>query len=721
MKLSNITKIYHNKDSVVKALDNISLVIDHSGITIINGSNGSGKSTLLNIISGLDTDFSGTYSHDESIYLVSQDYDLFMNLTVLENLKLCRYNHKQINTYLEMFDISRCVNQKCKLLSNGQKRRVQIVKALLNKCDVILFDETLIGLDDENLYSLLDCLKKLSTKKCIIMVTHNPAISKQYGDRIITLDNGHIIQDIIRQQCKTISISNHKIHQSTKKHLLLNGYYIKETMGHMLPITLLISIASIAIVFLFSFFLQMNASQSTKLSFETNKNVVSSIPINKKLDSSLAANNYIYPEVYGDYEAFNNDLVEQSIDIYDSIVALEAFYSAKYSQLEYIDKELYGNDTQSKFTEERAVLFPKFDVVKNNPITNSSELSSARNIITTAPYYLVQDSSNYYNQGLFTIDGTNSISDSMVVQNQVHLYSLVNNYDSIFELYCGSFPVASNELVIDYSFATKLKDDLYPELDSLDALLGKTLDIHVQTESGKYSSFNYCKNEEECTLDGQSYIYPIDHQFTYTITGITNYNNQKVNNAYMIDLPKDSLMMKSLVNEGVPSDQYYWHYVNYMIDPNCDVESFIFDISRFYNLELNEFVTMDQLLMVQENDVSYQNPLLLVGIISILLIILLVVIFFIIYQDRTYYKHLKQILVTLGYKYKYLLIDAFLLFILVTCIASIFIVLVSPYINNYAQMFRLSQLIMINPWLIMTTSLVLVIIVILYYQYILRK
>ena len=140
MQLKNISKTYKNKSGIVKALDDISLDIRYNGLYVIYGASGSGKSTLLNIIARNDKDYEGKYINTGTVSYLRQEGGLIEDLTVLDNLLLCSKDKKRIDDLLDDLAIKDIRHKKIRQLSSGQKKRVQLLSAILLKPNVLLLD-----------------------------------------------------------------------------------------------------------------------------------------------------------------------------------------------------------------------------------------------------------------------------------------------------------------------------------------------------------------------------------------------------------------------------------------------------------------------------------------------------------------------------------------------------------------------------------------------------
>ena len=221
IQIINLTKIYKSKNKIeCKALDNINLTLPDKGLIFIVGKSGSGKSTLLNMISGLDNITNGEIISDGNylskmtkddfdkylstyIGFVFQDYRLIDDLTIKQNIELALNiagEKGDIDAYLSAVDLKGYENRFPKELSGGQKQRVAIVRALIKKPEVILADEPTGNLDAKTTIQVLNILKEISKEKLVIVVSHNLSDAYKYGDRIIELSDGKVINDKSRRE-----------------------------------------------------------------------------------------------------------------------------------------------------------------------------------------------------------------------------------------------------------------------------------------------------------------------------------------------------------------------------------------------------------------------------------------------------------------------------------------------------------------------------------------
>ena len=220
LQLKNIVKNYVSGDTTVKALKGVDIQFRESEFVSILGQSGCGKTTLLNIVGGLDRYTDGdliingkstkdfkdkdwdTY-RNHSIGFIFQSYNLIPHQTVLSNVELAltlsgvskSERRKRAIDVLTQVGLGDQLHKKPNQMSGGQMQRVAIARALINDPDILLADEPTGALDSETSVQIMEILKKISSDKLIIMVTHNPELAEQYSSRIIKLLDGKIIDD----------------------------------------------------------------------------------------------------------------------------------------------------------------------------------------------------------------------------------------------------------------------------------------------------------------------------------------------------------------------------------------------------------------------------------------------------------------------------------------------------------------------------------------------
>lgn len=203
------------------ALNDVSLEVNKGEIVSLIGPSGSGKSTLLRSIHGLEQVDSGKIymngelmdPSDKEKYreqrnhmgFVFQHFNLFPNMTVLENLNLAQIQvlnkskeeATQVSSaYLEKVGLYDKKDAYPNNLSGGQKQRVAIARALCMYPDMMLFDEPTSALDPEMVKEVLEVMKDLGKQgMTMIVVTHEMGFARKVGSRVVFLDKGQIVED----------------------------------------------------------------------------------------------------------------------------------------------------------------------------------------------------------------------------------------------------------------------------------------------------------------------------------------------------------------------------------------------------------------------------------------------------------------------------------------------------------------------------------------------
>jgi putative ABC transport system ATP-binding protein len=201
--LKNVSKVYGEGRTEIKALNDVDLVIEQGKIVTIMGPSGSGKSTLLNILGAMDSPSSGTVLVNDieigglaerklssyrkyTVGFIFQSFYLLPNLDVMGNvlIPLTPYgikdeNRQRAQEILDRVGLGKRGHSKVGKLSGGESQRVAIARALINNPKIILADEPTGNLDSETGKSIIELLIKLAEDgKTIIIVTHDPRIAQ---------------------------------------------------------------------------------------------------------------------------------------------------------------------------------------------------------------------------------------------------------------------------------------------------------------------------------------------------------------------------------------------------------------------------------------------------------------------------------------------------------------------------------------------------------------
>ena len=214
LEIFDLTKIYGEDETQVKALQNVDFSVEQGEIVLIVGSSGSGKSTLLNMIGLLDRPSSGKVFIDgidttklndgkissfrnKKLGFIFQFSNLLSDLTVLENVLLpkqisgLKYSEKEAIELLRAVGLEQQMHKRANKISGGQAQRAAIARGLINNPTIVLADEPTGNLDSVTAETIVQLMKSIAKKLGLtfIIVTHD---RHQFGnvDRVITIKDG---------------------------------------------------------------------------------------------------------------------------------------------------------------------------------------------------------------------------------------------------------------------------------------------------------------------------------------------------------------------------------------------------------------------------------------------------------------------------------------------------------------------------------------------------
>ena len=208
LSLQNISKVYNSNISNFEVFREINLQINENENVFLFGPSGCGKSSLLNIISGLDKPDRGEISflnnkisnnhHNflkNDIGIIFQDHYLISELNIFENIQLKTNKISAINEIFDYFRLDDLKNKYPSQLSNGQKQRVCVARALVNRPKLLVADEPTSYLDRENADLVMDLIIQSSKKFKVssIVASHDISFKKKF-DNSYTIKEKNLIK-----------------------------------------------------------------------------------------------------------------------------------------------------------------------------------------------------------------------------------------------------------------------------------------------------------------------------------------------------------------------------------------------------------------------------------------------------------------------------------------------------------------------------------------------
>jgi len=222
IRLRSVSRHYVMGESVIRAVNEVSLMVPTGEFLALLGSSGSGKSTLLNLIAGLDRPSSGSVIAEgqdlskmssielaryrrQTVGMVFQSFNLLPRMTLEENvelpLRLAEVDRSEraarVRDALERVGLERRVGHRPSELSGGEQQRTAIARALVNRPKILLADEPTGNLDSATGESILALLREIQKNPgmTIIMVTHERALAERFADRLAVMGDGKLLSN----------------------------------------------------------------------------------------------------------------------------------------------------------------------------------------------------------------------------------------------------------------------------------------------------------------------------------------------------------------------------------------------------------------------------------------------------------------------------------------------------------------------------------------------
>ena len=225
VRTENVTRHYPMGESLIRAVDGVSISIEPGEFVALLGQSGSGKSTLLNLIAGLDRPTSGSVvvqgrdlakmsSLELAQYrrnvvgMVFQSFHLIPSMTIVENVELpMRFAEveraeraQRSRESLGRVGLGHRLEHRPSQLSGGEQQRVSLARALANRPSLLMADEPTGNLDSRTGDDILNLIRdvSLSMGMTVVMVTHERALAERFAQRLIFLGDGKLVSEEVR-------------------------------------------------------------------------------------------------------------------------------------------------------------------------------------------------------------------------------------------------------------------------------------------------------------------------------------------------------------------------------------------------------------------------------------------------------------------------------------------------------------------------------------------
>jgi putative ABC transport system ATP-binding protein len=222
IRAENLCRHYRMGETLIRAVDSVSLEIRAGEFVALLGSSGSGKSSVLNLIAGLDRPTAGSVivqgrnlaqlSREElahyrlhTVGMVFQSFNLISSMTVAENVELpmrfAEIERSKRDTLaraaLERVGLQSRMNHRPSELSGGEQQRGALARALINRPQLLLADEPTGNLDSRTGTEIMNMVREFNRQlgMTVVMVTHERALAERYAERLIFLADGKLVGD----------------------------------------------------------------------------------------------------------------------------------------------------------------------------------------------------------------------------------------------------------------------------------------------------------------------------------------------------------------------------------------------------------------------------------------------------------------------------------------------------------------------------------------------
>jgi len=222
IQTENVCRHYQMGETLIRAVDGVSLTIKKGQFVALLGTSGSGKSSLLNLVAGLDRPTSGSvvvngsdvakFSREElakyrlrTVGMVFQSFNLIPRMTLVENVELpmrfAEVDRKKREGLalkaLERVGLSARLQHRPMELSGGEQQRAALARALINQPQLLLADEPTGNLDSRTGTEIMNFIREFNEAlgMTVVMVTHERALAEGYAKRMLFLADGKLVDD----------------------------------------------------------------------------------------------------------------------------------------------------------------------------------------------------------------------------------------------------------------------------------------------------------------------------------------------------------------------------------------------------------------------------------------------------------------------------------------------------------------------------------------------
>jgi len=222
IRLESVSRQYTMGESVIRAVNDVSLTIPSGEFLALLGSSGSGKSTLLNLIAGLDRPSTGSvvaHGQDlskmsslalaryrrQTVGMVFQSFNLLPRMTLEENvelpLRLAEVDRSEratrVREALQRVGLEKRIGHRPSELSGGEQQRTAVARALVNRPKILLADEPTGNLDSATGEAILTLLREIQKNPgmTIVMVTHERTLAERFADRLAIMGDGKLLSN----------------------------------------------------------------------------------------------------------------------------------------------------------------------------------------------------------------------------------------------------------------------------------------------------------------------------------------------------------------------------------------------------------------------------------------------------------------------------------------------------------------------------------------------